>query len=121
MRHDSDDPLKFMDRIIAHYLFLDIDPLTKTIVFSDNLTVEVVRQILEYCKGRIKCVFGIGTDLTNNITGLSSLNIVMKLMVIRLSPKHPWIPTVKLSDNPYKIVGDSQAVLQAYAALGIQI
>lgn len=119
VRQDSGDPLWFADRMIAHYEAMGVDPLTITIIFSDNLNVPAVQKILEYCRGRINVMFGIGTDLTNNITGLPSLNVVMKLVGIQQPTDTSFREVVKLSDAPFKVTGNSEAVAQARRELGI--
>lgn len=48
VRHDSGDPVKFADQVIAHYKQMGIDPLTKTIIFSDGLNYEKVAPIAEH-------------------------------------------------------------------------
>ncbi|HEY6975920.1 MAG TPA: nicotinate phosphoribosyltransferase, partial [Chitinophagaceae bacterium] len=67
VRHDSGDPLKFADQTIEHYQKLGIDPLSKTIIFSDALNYEKVARITAHCKGRIGVSFGIGTNFTNDV------------------------------------------------------
>jgi nicotinate phosphoribosyltransferase len=37
LRHDSGDPVEWGEKAIAHYEKLGIDPLSKTLIFSDNL------------------------------------------------------------------------------------
>jgi len=109
VRHDSGDPQEFVDKVIAHYKKLNIDPTTKTIVFSDGLDVKTAQFLAGYCSGRIRCSFGIGTFLTNdyqNSNGEKSkpLNMVIKLR------RCDDIEVVKLSDNPAKAIGDSDAI-----------
>jgi nicotinate phosphoribosyltransferase len=110
VRHDSGDPKVFVDKMVAHYQNNRIDPTTKTIVFSDGLDVNTAININEYCKGKIRCSFGIGTNFTNDFkclkNGLRSkpLNMVIKLWSINN------IPVVKLSDTPTKAIGDADAV-----------
>ena len=77
VRHDSGSPLEFADKTIEHYKKLRINPLSKTIVFSDALNPDMVKQIVEYCKGRIGMSFGIGTNFTNDV-GVKPLNMVIK-------------------------------------------
>ncbi|HYG40975.1 MAG TPA: nicotinate phosphoribosyltransferase, partial [Cytophagales bacterium] len=74
VRHDSGDPIAFADYTIKHYQSLGIDPLTKTIIFSDSLNYEKVARIAEHCRGKIGMSFGIGTSLTNDV-GPRSMNI----------------------------------------------
>lgn len=53
--------------MIAHYQSLNIDPLTKTLVFTDGLNFEQALDICEYFQGRIQVSFGIGTFLANDM------------------------------------------------------
>jgi nicotinate phosphoribosyltransferase len=39
LRHDSGDPVQWGEKAIAHYHKLGIDPMSKTLVFSDSLTL----------------------------------------------------------------------------------
>ncbi|MHA1469082.1 MAG: nicotinate phosphoribosyltransferase [Candidatus Asgardarchaeia archaeon] len=109
VRHDSGCPFNFADAIISYYNSLNIDPTSKTIVFSDGLNIENAIQIKKHCtdkwdKPRIKCSFGIGTHLTNDLDGSKALNIVIKLFSCE------GIPVVKLSDVEGKVMGDPDAV-----------
>lgn len=96
VRHDSGDPFVFGDKIIKHYESMGIDPMTKTIVFSDGLNIKKAVAINSYFKGRIKVSFGIGTNFTND-TGVKALNVVLKLMGV-MDIYGNMIDTVKLSD-----------------------
>ena len=77
VRHDSGDPFKWGDRMIAHYRELGIDPMTKTLLFSDSLDFQRATEIFRYFKGKAKTAFGIGTFIAND-TDVPALNIVMK-------------------------------------------
>lgn len=109
VRHDSGDPFDFIERIIAHYEKLHIDPTTKTIVFSDGLDIDKAVHIHECCKDRIRDSYGIGTNLTNDV-GVIPLNIVIKLVKCRTAPDKQWHNAVKLSDNIAKHTGDEEEV-----------
>jgi len=78
VRHDSGDPMFWGDKMIEHYKSLGIDPMTKTLLFSDSLDFYKARDIVNYFDGRAKVAFGIGTWLSNNC-GVIPLNIVMKV------------------------------------------
>lgn len=58
-RDNTEYPEDFIERL---YLELGVDPTTKTIVFSNALDFDKCQDIMEYCRGRIKCSFGIGTN-----------------------------------------------------------
>ena len=77
VRHDSGDPIEWGEKMIAHYKDLGIDPLTKTLLFSDSLDFERATKIYKHFKDRAKVAFGIGTYIAND-TSVSPLNIVMK-------------------------------------------
>ena len=95
LRHDSGDPYAWGDKAIAHYQKLKIDPKTKSLTFSDGLTLQKAWDLHEYFKTRIKTGFGIGTNLTNDM-GVTQLNIVLKLVECNGQP------VAKLSDSPGK-------------------
>lgn len=111
VRHDSGDPFVFGERLIAFYEQQDIDPTTKTIVFSDGLDIEQIVALHEQFKDRVNMVFGWGTTLTNDL-GLKALNIVMKATHVRLSDGSK-ADLVKLSDNAGKHTGPA-ALVQEY-------
>jgi nicotinate phosphoribosyltransferase len=97
VRHDSGCPYKWADQMLAHYESLGINPESKTLVFSDGLTVEKAIKIAHHYAGHAKTVFGIGTHLTNDM-GFGPLSIVMKM--VRCNDK----PVAKISDEPEKAV-----------------
>lgn len=117
VRHDSGDPLQFAAQTIQHYQKLGINPLSKTIIFSDALNYDKVQRITAFCKGKIGISFGIGTNFTNDV-GLPPMNIVMKLT--EAYPEGgPWTKTVKLSDENGKHTGDEPTIALAKAVLQI--
>lgn len=117
VRHDSGDPLVFADKVINHYKSMGIDPLSKTIIFSDALNYNKVEHILNHCKGKIGMSFGIGTNLTNDV-GIEPMNIVIK-MTQALPKDDEWIEVVKLSDEDGKHTGDQLTIDLAKTILGI--
>ncbi|WDP84147.1 MAG: nicotinate phosphoribosyltransferase [Desulfobacter sp.] len=118
VRHDSGDPIEFARKIITHYQGLGIDPKTKTIVFSDSLDPDRAIDIHRFCRGKFKDIYGIGTNLTNDV-GTTPLNIVIKLCQCNAGPGMPLRPTVKLSDDKGKHTGDKTELLQCMKTLGI--
>ena len=119
VRHDSGDPLKFGDKIIAKYESYHIDAKTKSIVFSDSLDFEAALAIQNYFKGRINVSFGIGTNLTNDVGTAAPLNIVMKLKTFQVNPRQPEYRCVKLSDVPGKELGDADEIHSYKVILGL--
>lgn len=110
VRHDSGDPFEFGDKMIAKYKSYGIDPMSKTIVFSDGLDFEKAAEIKEYFAGRIKTTFGIGTNLTCDFPGIKPLNIVMKLKECRVNDRQPIYGCVKLSDVTSKSIGTPEDI-----------
>jgi nicotinate phosphoribosyltransferase len=77
-RHDSGDPIEWGDRLLDIYRSFNIDPRSKTLMFSDSLDFDKAQKIQDHFYDKCKISFGIGTYLTND-TGVEPLNIVMKL------------------------------------------
>jgi nicotinate phosphoribosyltransferase len=117
VRHDSGDAIEFAQLTIRHYQKLGIDPMSKTIVFSDALNYEKVARIAEFCREKIGMSFGIGTNLTNDV-GLKPMNIVIK-MVEAFPDGGAWTPVVKLSDERGKYTGDEKTINLAKTILNI--
>ena len=96
-RHDSGDPFQWGERLIAHYQNNRVDPHTKTLIFSDQLSFPLAIEIANRFHGRARTSFGIGTNLTNDL-GYEPLNIVIKMTECNGQP------VAKLSDSPGKTV-----------------
>ncbi|WP_312387628.1 nicotinate phosphoribosyltransferase [Atlantibacter hermannii] len=107
LRHDSGDPVQWGEKAIAHYEKLEIDPLSKTLVFSDNLDLNKAIDLYRHFAARVKLGFGIGTRLTCDIPGVKPLNIVIKL--VECNGK----PVAKLSDSPGKTICHDKAFVRA--------
>lgn len=100
-RHDSGDPFQWGERLIAHYEQNRVDPLTKTLIFSDSLNFPLAIKLFKRFRGRTRLAFGIGTNLTNDL-GYQPLQIVMKM--VRCNGQ----PVAKLSDTPAKNMCDDE-------------
>jgi nicotinate phosphoribosyltransferase len=103
-RHDSGDPFQWGERMIAHYVKNRVDPRTKTLIFSDSLTVPRTIELYQQFKGRAQLAFGIGTNLTNDL-GYEPLQIVIKMT--RCNGQ----PVAKLSDTPSKDMCEDEKYL----------
>ncbi|WP_274016062.1 nicotinate phosphoribosyltransferase [Vibrio parahaemolyticus] len=104
VRHDSGCPFTWGEKMIAHYESLGIDPMTKTLVFTDGLNFEQALDICEHFQGRVQVSFGIGTSLANDMGNYVNdqgevyqpLSIVIKMVTCNGSP------VAKISDEPEK-------------------
>ncbi|KAF1065459.1 MAG: Nicotinate phosphoribosyltransferase 2 [Pseudomonas citronellolis] len=96
LRHDSGDPLVWAEKAIAHYRKLGIDPMSKTLIFSDGLDLPRALAIFRALLGRINVSFGIGTNLTCDIPGVDPMSIVIKMSACNDQP------VAKISDTPGK-------------------
>ncbi len=96
LRHDSGDPLQWAEKAIRHYESLGIDPLSKTLIFSDGLNMPKALELYRALHGRINVSFGIGTNLTCDIPGVEPMNIVIKMTACN------GHPVAKISDTPGK-------------------
>ena len=103
-RHDSGDPFTWGERLLEHYKNNRVDPLTKTLIFSDGLTVPRTIELYQRFRGRCQLAFGIGTNLTNDL-GYEPLQIVIKM--VRCNGQ----PVAKLSDTPSKNMCDDEKYL----------
>jgi len=111
LRHDSGDPYEFTDKVINSYKSMNIDPMSKLIVFSNALNVDTAIKLKNYCRGKIMCSFGIGTHFTSDFKKVSDDTIKSKAMnmVIKMTMAD-GVPVVKLSDDPGKAIGDKKMV-----------
>ena len=120
LRHDSGDPFLFADKVIQRYEELRVNPKMKYLVFSDSLNVDKAIEIKDYCGDRIGVTFGIGTNLTNDVSvETRSMNIVMKLFRCKMTAKEPWQECVKLSDVEGKHTGSEREIALVKETLGL--
>ena len=103
-RHDSGDPFQWGERMLAHYAANRVDPRTKTLIFSDSLTVPRTVELYQQFRGRCQLAFGIGTNLTNDL-GYEPLQIVIKMINCNGQP------VAKLSDTPSKNMCEDEKYL----------
>lgn len=108
LRQDSADPIEFLDKMMAQYAKLRINPMLKTGLFSDNLnSLEKIKRIRTACDKKVIDRYGLGTWMSNDL-GVAAMNMVIKLMAVNNGDG--WVNTVKLSDDPMKNTGDKETV-----------
>jgi len=110
LRHDSGSPLVWGEKAILMYQQMGIDPLTKTLVFSDSLDMPKMIELYRAFKGRIKTSFGVGTNLTNDV-GNVPLDIVIKMVAAN------GRPVAKISDEPKKSMCEDRQFLRYLASV----
>jgi len=102
VRQDSGDPIEWGNKLIDHYIKMGLDPMSKVAVFSDGLNFNRALEIAQYFENKIKVVFGIGTNLTNDF-GEEALQIVIKMT--RCNGQ----PVAKVSDSPGKSMCEDES------------
>lgn len=111
LRVDSGDNFEQLDLIVRNYQRLNINPATKQVIFSNALSVDKAIEIQKYAHGKCIPSFGIGTHFTNNFPGVKPLNIVIKLLDVKITESWPFFSsTCKLSEDHGKFTGDPATV-----------
>jgi nicotinate phosphoribosyltransferase len=115
LRHDSGCPFEWGEKVIEHYENLKINPMTKTLVFSDGLNIDKSIELYNRFSDRINVSFGIGTNLTNNFDEYIAPSIVMKM--VRCNGR----PVAKISDSPGKTMcNDEEYVSYLKKVFGVK-
>jgi nicotinate phosphoribosyltransferase len=104
VRHDSADPFEWGERMIEHYRRNRVDPKSKQLIFSDQLSFPLAIEIARRFQGRARISFGIGTNLTNDL-GYEPINIVLKMTECNGQP------VAKVSDAPGKTISKDAGYL----------
>lgn len=111
LRVDSGDNFEELDLIVDKYRRLNIDPRSKQIVFSNGLNVDSAVAIQQYASDKCIPSFGIGTHFTNDFDGVRPMNIVIKLIAVKITESWPFFcDTCKLSEEKGKYSGDKATV-----------
>ena len=118
-RIDSGDNEEEFLKIYNKIKEYNLDPSTKSIIFSNALQPEDAIEIHKMVANRMRDSFGIGTSLTCNLENVSPSNIVIKLTGIQLTPRHSKIHCIKLSSSKGKETGDAETIKAYKVILGI--
>jgi len=106
-RPDSAPPIPGGEEVIAWWRAHGQDVREKLLIFSDGMDVGSIEQTYRRFAGRVELSFGWGTNLTNDLRGVSPepqprldpISLVCKIT------EADGRPVVKLSDNPEKASG----------------
>lgn len=121
LRVDSGDNYEELNKIVDKYKSLYIDPSTKQIVFSNGLDVDEAIKIQRYAEGKCQPSFGIGTHFTNDFAGIKPMNIVIKLIAVKITESWPfYCDTCKLSEDYGKYTGDASTVARFLEVLHLK-
>lgn len=111
-RHDSGDWATFTTKVIRRLNELHVNPLHKSIIYSNSINMFDLDDIANNVRGRVGTVAGgIGGAFTNNIPDLklANPNCVMKVFEVDFGDGRK-LPTVKVPDEPGKYMGDRREV-----------
>ncbi|MCY4260366.1 MAG: nicotinate phosphoribosyltransferase [Rhodobacteraceae bacterium] len=110
IRIDSGDPVTMAEQALSWWDACGEDPREKLIIFSDGLDVDTILALQSRFQDRVRVSHGWGTLLTNDFRQLdrddrlAPVSLVCKLVEVN------GRMAVKLSDNPEKATGPSDAV-----------
>lgn len=108
LRVDSGIEEEQIEKIIEKYHQLGIDPASKQVVFSNGLNIDRCIEIHNYCAGRVKDSYGVGTCITCDVNDAAPSNIVVKLTRGRITESREWHDCIKLSCDNGKTLGNKE-------------
>ena len=114
LRIDSGDEKEETEKIIEKYHSLGIDSSTKSIVYSNALTIDKAIELHKWLNGRMKDSYGVGTHLCAYVYDFVAKkkfpfsNIVIKLIGMRITESREWHDAVKLSNDKGKTLGNQE-------------
>ena len=114
IRIDSGDEREETEKMIEKYNSLGIDPRTKSIVYSNALTIDKAIDLHKWLAGRMKDSYGIGTHLMADVINSETKekfpysNIVIKLVGMRITENRKWLDCIKLSNDNGKTLGNPE-------------
>ena len=121
LRVDSGDNYEQLHKIVDKYKSLGIDPKTKQIVFSNALDTDQAIAVHKYASQYCQPSFGIGTHFTNDFEGIKPMNIVIKLIAVKITESWNFYnETCKISEDIGKYTGKPEEIKRFMAALNIK-
>lgn len=121
LRVDSGDNRAELQRIVEKYRSLGIDPRTKQVIFSNALDTDRAIEIQCYAREYCQPSFGIGTHFTNDFEGVKPMNIVIKLVAVKITESWTFYnDTCKLSEDDGKHTGKPEVIRRFMEALNMK-
>ena len=121
LRVDSGENHEQLQKIVAKYKSFGIDPLTKQVVFSNALDTDSAIEIHQYASKYCQPSFGIGTHFTNDFEGIKPMNIVIKLMAVKITESWSFYnDTCKISEDKGKYTGKPEVISRVMEALNLK-
>lgn len=114
LRVDSGDEKEQTEKLIKKYQDLKINPASKSIVYSNALTIDKAIELHKWLNGRMMDSYGIGTHLCADVIDIRTgkpfaySNIVIKLVGFRITEWREWQDAIKLSNDEGKTLGNPE-------------
>ncbi|MGB8623417.1 MAG: nicotinate phosphoribosyltransferase [Paracoccaceae bacterium] len=119
VRVDSGDPVQGAETAIRWWQERGENPRDKLVIFSDGLDVDLIIDLYQRFKDRVKVSFGWGTLLTNDFRGLVEDDALAPFSLVCKAAAANGRPTVKLSDNPNKAMGPPDQIERYKRVFGV--
>lgn len=112
LRIDSGNEIEQVQKIQDKYKELGVDYRTKQIIFSNALDTDRALAIHARVKDRCIDSYGIGTHITCDTYGwgFTPMNIVIKLVAVKITEKRFFSETCKMSEDLGKYTGNPDTV-----------
>lgn len=111
LRVDSGDNREQLNLIVSKYRSLGIDPMTKQVIFSNGLNTDQAIETQQFAKEVCQPSFGIGTHFTNDFEHIVPMNIVIKLVAVKITESWTFYnETCKLSEDNGKHTGRPEVI-----------
>ena len=79
-------------------------------IFSDGLDTDTISKLHKQFSEQVTVTFGWGTNLTNDFRGLAPNGELDAFSLVCKAVSAEGTPTVKLSDNPNKVMGPANEI-----------
>jgi len=119
IRIDSGDPATAAQTAIDWWVSRGEDPHEKRVIFSDGLDVKKIKELHFQFHDKTNISFGWGTLLTNDFRELVPNDALAPFSLVCKAVEANGSPTVKLSDNPNKAMGQKAEIERYKRVFGV--